>query len=66
MVAREPPTLLDWAEAPDELGAWARIAARAWAAAKLLILATTLALGGTLAFVLAAVRFYSWMRHSGS
>lgn len=69
MVTREPPrppTLLDWAGAPDERGAGYRIAARAWAAAKLLMLATTLALGGTLAFVLAAVRFYSWMRHSGS
>ena len=57
--------LLDWAEVPRERGAWALAGARAWAAARLLMLAGALAVGGTLGLLLAAVRMYTWLRHSG-
>ena len=46
-------------------GPWARAGARAWAAARLVMLAGALAVGGTLGLLLAAMRLYSWLRHSG-
>ena len=56
--------LLDWAEGTDERGTWARTGARVWAAARLVMLAGALAVGGTLGLLLAAMRLYSWLRHS--